>query len=143
MALKIVAEDGGVQYLVAVDSIGGANVVIQNVTCDNSVYVGAAVRIDALGTAYNALADSIANSNVMGIVESKSSATVCNIRVLGVTDAIFSGLDVTKEYYLSAVTEGLITTSVPTVTGHVKLKLGQPRSATEFLVTKGERTVRG
>lgn len=143
MALKIVAEDAGVQYLIAVDSVGGANVVIQNVTCDNSVYVGSAVRLDSLGVAYNALADSLANSNVIGIVESKSSATVCNVRVLGVSEAIYSGLDVTKIYYLSDVTPGLITTSVPTVTGHVKLLLGQPRSATEFLIAKGERTVRG
>lgn len=119
------------------------NIVLTNVTCDASVYQGAAVRMTGAGTAVNAIADSIANSNVIGIVESKPSSTLCNIRVLGVTSTIFTGLDVTKEYYLSDTIAGEINTTVPTTTGHVKIKLGQPFSATEFLVLKGEAIVRG
>ena len=119
-----------------------ANVVIKNVDCDATVYVGAAVRMTPGGIAVNALADSKDNSNVLGIVESKSSSTVCNIRVSGVSGENFAGLDVTKIYYLSDVTAGLIGTSIPTTSGHVKVKVGQPYSATRFMVQKGEPVVR-
>jgi hypothetical protein len=142
--IKVIGQDdNGIQYLIDVNSISGSNVVILNVTCDLTVYVGAAVIMDGSGVAQNALADSKANSNVIGIVEAKSDTTTCDIRVLGVSASIFSGLDVTKEYYLSNTVPGQITTTVPATTGHVKAKLGQPFSATEMLVLKGERTIRG
>lgn len=116
---------------------------IQNVDCDASVYVGAAVRMTALGVAVNALADTADNANVIGIVEEKQSATLCTVRFLGVTEGdIFVGLDVTKEYYLSDTVAGEITTTVPTLAGHIVLKLGQPFSATKFLVLKGIRIER-
>lgn len=120
----------------------GANVVIPNVPCEPSVYVGAAVRMLASNVATLALADSVENSNVLGFIESKATSTSCNIRVLGASGDIFSGLDVSKEYYLSDISPGGITTSVPITSGHVKLKLGQPMSDKSFLVLKGERTVR-
>jgi len=116
--------------------------VIDNVTCDPTVYVGAAVRMTAIGTAVNALADGIANSNVIGIVESKANSVTCSIRVSGTTTDIFTGLDVTKMYYLSDVTAGLVTTIIPVTTGHVMLQLGQPFSDKSFLFMKGTRTTR-
>jgi hypothetical protein len=144
MSLKVVAQDDatGVDFLIEIDDLGGANIVLPNVDCEASVYVGAAVVVDSLGEARNAIADSLANSNVIGVVQSKSSSVLCDIRVLGVTPGIFLGLDVTKEYYLSDTVAGQITTTVPTNPGTVKLKLGQPFSATEFLMSKGERTIR-
>lgn len=119
-----------------------AGTMILNVPCDSTVFVNAAVRMNS-GTAYNALADSLINSNVIGFVESKPSTTLCNIRVSGVTSAVFSGLDETQEYFLSDVSAGTITLIPPTIAGHVLLKLGQPFSATEFVVIKGNRIVRG
>lgn len=116
------------------DSTG---LVLENVPCDASVYVGAAVRMDGTGTAFNAIATALSTANVIGIVQKKPSSTLCNIRVLGVSPAIFVGLDETKEYFLSATIAGEITTTVPTGSGHVVLKLGQPFSATRFLVLKG------
>lgn len=118
------------------------NAVLENVTCLSSVYVGAAVRMNASGVALNAIADGLANSNVIGIVESKSDATTCTIRVAGVTLDLFVGLDVSKEYFLSDTVAGDITTTVPTTTGHVKIKVGQPFSDETFLYQKGERVVR-
>ncbi len=94
------------------------------------------------GTAINAIADDITTSNVIGVVESKSNSVLCDIRVLGITSGIYAGLDVTREYYLSDAIAGQITTTIPTASGHVVLKLGQPFSATEFLVTKGQAVVR-
>lgn len=120
-----------------------ANTVITGVTCDASVYVGAAVRMDSFGVAQNALADSVDNANVIGFVVAKASPTSCTIRFLGVTEGdIFAGLDVTKEYYLSSTVAGDITTVAPSTPGEVLVKLGQPFSATKFLVLKGIRIIR-
>jgi hypothetical protein len=117
------------------------NTVISDVDCDVTVYVSALVRMQG-GIAVNALADSSDNANVIGIVEEKSSTTKCVIRFLGVTGQIFTGLDETKEYYLSDVIAGLLTTTIPVASGHVVLKIGQPFNDKQLLVLKGTRLVR-
>jgi hypothetical protein len=119
-----------------------ARVVLSNVDCLTSVYIGAAVIISG-GVASNALADSMANSNVIGVVESKPSATKCNIRVLGVTEGdIFTSLDETKEYYLSDSVAGSIVDAPPSSSGSILLRIGQPFDTKNMLVVKGIRTVR-
>lgn len=144
MSYKILGKKivGGQEVLVDPASIGGANVVLPNIACESSVYVGAAVYMQPSGIAANAIATSLSTSNVLGIVESKSSSTVCNIRVIGASGSLFTGLDVTIEYYLSDTIAGEITGTIPTTSGHVALKLGQPLSETEFVVLKGNRVVR-
>jgi len=119
-----------------------ANIVLTNVTCSASVSVGDFLFINPSNIADRALADSAANSNVLGMCETKVTPTVCNIRVLGVTAPIFASLDPTLEYYLSDVTPGAITITPPTLSGHVVLKVGQPFSDTKFFVLKGPRLVR-
>lgn len=118
------------------------NAVIPNVPCEATVFIGAAVVMKIDGVAKNGLADGIANSNIIGIVDSKKDSTTCTIRVANVTLDVFAGLDVTREYYLSSTVPGEITTSVPTASGTVRLKLGQPFSATSLLIMKGERMLR-
>lgn len=125
-----------------IPSAANANVVIDNVSCDSTVYAGAAVYMDATGTAYNAIATSLSTSNVLGIVESKASPTECAIRVLGVSGGLYTSLDTTKEYFLSDSTAGLISVVVPTASGSVVLKIGQPYSSSEMMILKGTRTVR-
>jgi hypothetical protein len=142
MTLKLRALDNGKEKLVDVTAVGGANVVILNVPCELSVYVKSAVRMKSNGEATNALADSEANANVLGIVVNKPTTTTCDIRVLGVTAEIFTALDVTKEYYLSDTVAGELTTTIPVDSGHVVLRLGQPFSTTEFMVNKGTGLVR-
>ena len=119
-----------------------SGVVIENVPCDATVYVNAAVRMSGGGVAFNALADSVANSAVLGICISKQSATECTIRVSGKTNSIFVGLDPTMEYFLSDTVAGAITTTIPTDPGHIVLRLGQPFSTTEFVIDKATRMVR-
>jgi len=121
---------------------GNANVVLADTTCLASVFVGAAVIMDVGGFAVNAQANSLANSNVIGVVEAKSSSTLCDIRVLGVSLSVFTGLDVAKVYFLSDSVAGLITDAPPTASGSIILSVGQPFSATEMLINKGQRTVR-
>ena len=120
---------------------GSPNVILTDVPCDPSVAVGDVVRMSS-GVAVQALADSFANSNSIGIIESKASTTLCNIRVLGTTGEIFTGLDETMEYYLSDTVPGAMTTTPPTATGSIYLKIGQPFSSTRLLVLKGERIER-
>lgn len=119
------------------------NVVLFNVPCEAAVIVTDAVKMVS-GTAYRALADSMANSNVIGVVQKKSSATLCDVRVSGVTPAIFTGLDETQEYVLSATTPGLLVpqASSPTGTGNVILRVGQPFDSQRLLVSKGTRIIR-
>lgn len=131
----------GKEVVFTADSLG-TNIVLTNVDCEASVFVGAAVYMQASGVAKNAIATSLTESNVIGFVESKENSTTCNIRLLGVTPAIFSGLDTSKEYFLSDSIAGEIVDTGPITSGHILLKLGQPFSATELLVLKGNRVVR-
>jgi len=143
MAVKLLAQDtDGKGLLIDFDMVSGANTVLRSVACDTSVYVGAVVIVSG-GVIYNALADSIANSNIIGVVELKPTATTCDVRVSGVTVGdIFTGLDETKEYFLSDTIPGGIATTLPTLSGHVIIRVGQPFDAQNLLVSKGTRTVR-
>ena len=118
-----------------------AGILLPNVSCDASVYKGSAVYLNSSSVAFNALATSLSTSNVLGIVESKESPILCTVRVLGVSSEIFTGLDVTKEYYLSDLIAGALTT-LEIGSGHVIIKIGLPYSDKSFLVNKGIPTVR-
>ncbi len=144
MTYKLLAQDEfGKTALVDPSTLSGSpNVVLSNIDCLSSVYVGAAVIING-GVVSNALANSMVQSNIIGIVEEKLSLNKCNVRVSGVTGgSIFSGLDETKEYFLSASVAGQITETPPSNSGDIMLKVGQPFDSSNFLVLKGQRTVR-
>ena len=138
--LKVKNTEDGLEFVA--ESISATNVTIPNVDCLPSVYVGAVVRMNTSGIAENALADTFDNSNMIGVVISKEATDECTIRVIGVTGTIFVGLDPTKEYYLSDTIPGGIQTTVPTTSGHVVLRIGQPFSSDRMMVIKGQRTVR-
>lgn len=116
--------------------------ILKDVDCDPSVFVGAFVIINSVEVAVNALANNYNTSNVIGLVESKSSSTKCDIRVSGISSAIYVGLNSSLDYYLSNVNPGELSPTVPTTSGHVKVKLGQSFGTTKFLFAKGERLVR-
>ncbi len=120
----------------AIEEVGDG-LVIKNVDCDSTVFVNAAVRMSGGGTAFNALATALSTSNVIGVVQKKATSILCDIRVIGTTPGTHSGLDVTKEYFLSHTSEGVLTTVAPTGSGAVVVRIGQPFSATQFLVNKG------
>ena len=114
---------------------------LSGVPCEAAALVGHWVRMSS-GIAVRAQADVFANSNAIGVIESKQSATVCTIRFLGNTLSIFVGLDETREYFLSEITPGEMTITPPSSSGNIILKVGQPTSATNFLVLKGTRIQR-
>jgi len=116
--------------------------ILRDISCDPSVYVGAFVIIDSSEVARNAIADSYNNSNVVGLVESKESSTKCTVRVSGISSAIYTGLDPSLDYFLSDSVAGQLSSTVPTTSGHIKLKLGQSFGTNKFLFLKGERVVR-
>ena len=115
---------------------------IKGVNCSPDVYVGSFVRMTEAEVIVNALADTYANSNVLGLVVGKESETVCDVRVSGVSNEIFTSLDTTVDCYLSATVPGGMSPLVPTGVGEVKLKLGQSFGERKFLLQKGERAVR-
>lgn len=115
------------------------DILVPDVICDASVVVGDWVRMNASNIAVKALADNADNSNTIGLVEEKITSTKCVVRVAGVSRSLFSGLDVTKEYFLSSATSGDMTLSPPVGSGEIVLVLGQPFDGTRFLVQKGTR----
>lgn len=121
------------------------DLVLFNQVSDASVITGDWVRLDNLGVLVKAFADDVDNANVFGLVESKNSPISANVRVGGVSEPVFLGLDVTKEYFLSDVLAGTMTkqgVNIPSDPNHVVIKLGQPVDATRFLVDRGLRFVR-
>lgn len=118
-----------------------ANAILTNIPCDAFVGVGDFVRMEE-GVAVQAIADSLANSNVLGLVEQVNADSTCTIRVNGVSLSVFSSLDTGLEYYLSEVDPGKITSSAPILAGQIVLKLGQPFDSTRLIVLKGSRIVR-
>ena len=116
-----------------------AGTVLLNVPCESNVAVGDAVRMLATGIARRAIADSVTNSNVLGIAIKKVTATICNVRVAGITEEIYTGLDVTAEYFLSESVDGGITTTPPTGAGEINLTIGQPFSDKRLFVARGRR----
>jgi len=110
------------QLLPTPDQVG---LLISDQLCDASVYVGALVYIEG-GTAFNGLADDMSTSKVIGIVEDKSSTTTCDIRIGGLSDEIFTGLDDNNNYFLSPSVAGGITLTAPNTSNHVVVKIGNP-----------------
>lgn len=128
----------------AVDIVVSVNdpSLIENVACNTAVYVGAWVRADSSGVIQNAIADDYSTSNVIGVVVSKQSSGVCTVKISGITDSLFTGLDPAEDYYLSDTVAGAFTTTVPTTSGHIKLEIGKAFGTDKFLVSIGERIVR-
>lgn len=115
---------------------------IQTFSCDASVYIGAWVYLDVSGVAQNAIATSVSASNVIGVVEQKPNSTACLVRVLGVTRELFTGLTINLPYFLSSTVAGDMTTSIPTGSGEVVLRLGTPTTDKKLLVAPQMRMVR-
>jgi hypothetical protein len=119
------------------------DLLLKNIDCDSAISPGDWVRWDDTGTLIiKAQADSLSNSNVLGVVEDKSSSTVCTIRVGGISKELFLSLDVTKKYFLDPVNPGQMTTVVPIGSGQIVLCLGQPVTDKKFLVEKNIRLQR-
>lgn len=120
------------------------DLVLQNLPCNPSVNVGDWVRLDT-GVIVQAIADSFDNANVLGLAESKSTSTLVNVRVGGISKPLFTGLDPSKEYLLSDTVAGSSNptgVNVPIISGHVIIKVGQPVDSNRFLVLKGIRIIR-
>ncbi len=113
----------------------------KNITCDVGVYVGALVRITSSKIAVCALADTYSNAQVMGIAISITGSK-CDVKIIGTTPEIFSGLDPDADYFLSDTDPGKLTTTVPTISEHVELCVGQSFGTDQFTFIKGQRVVK-
>jgi len=106
-------------------SLTTANPIVTNVACQGSVYVGAVVYAVSSGTVANAIGNSPATSKVIGICIKKQSTFLCDVLVGGYTPEIYSGLDVTKTYYLSDSVAGGLRDSSPTTPTRVQVRIGR------------------
>lgn len=120
------------------------SIVRSGVPCETLALIGHWVRMDTNDIAVRALADTVINSNVIGIIEAKAGANICDIRLVGVSSLVFSGLDVTKTYFLSALVAGEMSTTPPgpEVSGGILMPLGTPFNSKSFEVNKGNRLKR-
>jgi len=110
--------------------------ILNDVQCEAGTVVGDAVRMSS-GIAIRAVANSIANSNIIGIVESIEDDGVARIRIGGLTSEIYEGLEENKDYYLSDSNPGKLTTTPPSNSESVILRVGQAFSSTRLIVSKG------
>ena len=148
---------------------GTGDDVVYNVACDSEVFVSSVVMLkkdspveNPMDTwpslqillaienysygrkAFLACADTLENSNVLGVVVDKLSPTLCSIALPGSsTDDIYFGLDVEEEYYLSNVDPGYLISSsnFDLQSGTVLVRVGQALSETKLRLSRGDRRV--
>lgn len=118
------------------------DLLIRQVPCDSSVIVGDWVYLDSSGVAFKAIATGAVQSNVFGIIESKDSAVLCNVRTMGQSSELFSSLDPSKDYFLSSVTAGAMTQMPPAGSAEYVVSLGRPVTDKRFLVLRPVRMQR-
>ena len=113
---------------VLVGKLREGGMLVKNVACDASVFVGAVVRVQG-SICVNAQADNFANSRAVGVVIAKPTATTANVILGGTTTEVFTGLDTSKDYFLSESTPGQIQAGTyPDNTDEVILFIGRPLS---------------
>jgi hypothetical protein len=116
-----------------------SDLLIRRVPCNATVAVGDWVYLDNAGTAIKAIATGSDESNVFGLVESKDSTILANIRTFGQSTELFTLLDPSKEYFLSASTAGTMTLTPPSGSAVYVVNLGRPVTDKRFLI---RRTIR-
>lgn len=124
---------------------GPSGVDQKDLPCDSSVDIGDWVRVNASNIVVKAQADNKANAQVAGLVEAKVSSVIATVRFTGPSSLIFTDLDPTKEYILSALVAGAMTPRgdpTPSDTGNVVIPVGRPLDETTFLIHVGEIVVR-
>lgn len=90
-----------------------------NIDCDSSVQKTDWVRLNSEGVAIKASATSLADSDVLGIVEDVSqSGTTCRVRVGGVSKLNFNNTLSPGTYFLS-ISSGQMSQIVPSGNGNV------------------------
>ena len=125
-----------------ISPLSSPDLVLRDLPCAVGVIKGDWVRM-SLGVIIKAQADSLVNSEVLGVVEDKSAtANICTVRVGGVSKDIFTGLDTTLKYFLSDISPGEMVTTPPTAAGSIVLNLGQAATDKRFLVEKKLRMQR-
>lgn len=162
------ATRAGTKVTVTIPGGGTVAETILGVDCDSTVYVGAVVILTKVNEtelnmddwtslsmlitmdastydllALNALADTVENSNAIGIVENKPSSTVCDIRIAGFIDSIYLGLDILEEYYLSETIPGGLTKAdlLSGNAGTVSLRIGQAVAHNRLYIARGDRHI--
>ena len=113
---------------------------LKNIDCDSSVFLGAVVKVNN-GVCFNAQANNFENSNAIGVCIKKRSSTKCDVLLSGVTPQIYTGLDTSKDYFLSESNAGELVDnlSLPSATDEVVLRIGRAFTDSQITVAIGLR----
>jgi len=109
--------------------------------CTVAEQIGDVVFESAADTVRQANAASTATMPAVGVIILKPTATTCIIAKAGEV-ALFAGLMVGQEYYVSETTPGDITQDIPTGSGEVVHYVGKAKNTTTLLIDLGQPTVR-
>ena len=110
------------------------------VACNTSVFVGAPVRMSG-ATAVNAIATSYSGANFIGICVNKPTDSTCDVRVGGITSAIYSGLTINADQLLSDRSAGFIN-ETQVGSGNISLRVGTAFDSQRVIIFKGAMTRR-
>jgi hypothetical protein len=127
--------------LVVAVSRPSATVELSGLTSDASVAIKDVVYSDG-GVIKSAIASTVLLSGALGICVAKLSPTSATIVFAGRIEGLFTGLDDSKDYFLSPTVAGAITTTVPTAPGEIILRIGRAIGSTIFVVQIGSRLQR-
>lgn len=110
--------------------VKSANGVDDLYTAAASVVVGDVVYLSAADTVSKALATAPVTSQVLGFAASAAAAAgQVNVRKAGKLSG-FTGLTAGARYYLDTATAGVVTTTVPSVSGSTICQVGYAKNAT-------------
>jgi len=112
-------------------------------SCAAGIVIGNAVVCTSADTVVAANAGTLAGGTIAGIVVNKPTATICSVKYLGETGAVFGGgLTPGNEYFL-AKTDGGITDNTTTFTeGDTDLSVGFAKDSDTLLVRIGFPSIR-
>jgi hypothetical protein len=102
--------------------------VLYDFPIESNAVVGDVVRISG-NVAVRAIADTSLNARAIGIVE-KTLYGFSNIRISGISDEVYSGLNPSIDYYLSDTEAGKLVTTPPSI----EVKIGVPVSSTRLVI---------
>lgn len=127
----------------ASSAVYSGKLMLRNMLCDPTVFVGAALYMTAAGVLTNTLATtaSILTSRFIGFCEEKVDISHAHVTIFGETDDIFIGLTPGSLYYLSPTSPGDILAVRP-VAPYISLDVGIATSSTRIVVQKGLQIIR-
>jgi hypothetical protein len=148
MALKkpiVLGSNGLLEELQSTDYIYDASPNIISIIAGEALAINDVVYIKSSDSrAYKARADAEGTMSAIGVAIQAATAAgeTISVQLTNVLSG-FTGLTPAAVYFVSSVTAGAISTSIPSGVGSVVQSIGKALTATELLITPGTPIKRG